>query len=137
MREISGVDLCKDYIGVEAVHVLDPTMLLCITDYIELFERREVRKSKGNLLCYILDDTPEKRGLISRISRECQLTPFSVNCNNVHKTVSINERVNLSVEEWLREFYDAEFAVTDSFHACVFSIISGNLLLQLEMQVEA
>ena len=28
-----------------------------------------------------------------------------------------------NVEQWLRGFYDAEFVVTDSFHACVFSII--------------
>ena len=28
-----------------------------------------------------------------------------------------------SVEQWLRGFYDAKFVVTDSFHACVFSIL--------------
>lgn len=27
------------------------------------------------------------------------------------------------VEEWLRSFHDAELVITDSFHACVFSII--------------
>ena len=30
-----------------------------------------------------------------------------------------------SVEFWLQQFEDAEFVVTDSFHACVFSIIFG------------
>lgn len=29
------------------------------------------------------------------------------------------------MELWLRGFYDAEFDMTDSFHACVFSIIFG------------
>ena len=33
------------------------------------------------------------------------------------------ERVQPPVEQWLRGFYDAEFVVTDSFHACVFSIL--------------
>lgn len=28
-----------------------------------------------------------------------------------------------SVEKWLRAFMDARFVITDSFHACVFSIL--------------
>lgn len=32
-------------------------------------------------------------------------------------------RIKSSVETWLRGFYDAEFVITDSFHACVFSIL--------------
>lgn len=28
-----------------------------------------------------------------------------------------------SVEKWLAAFRDADFVVTDSFHACVFSIL--------------
>ena len=27
------------------------------------------------------------------------------------------------VEKWLRGFYDAQYVITDSFHACVFSIL--------------
>lgn len=33
------------------------------------------------------------------------------------------ERIQPAVETWLRGFHDANFVVTDSFHACVFSII--------------
>lgn len=32
-------------------------------------------------------------------------------------------RIKPSVEKWLKGFYDAKFVITDSFHACVFSII--------------
>lgn len=123
VRENSGVRICKEYLGVESVCVLDPTMLLGPSDYIELFKYHNVGKSKGNLLCYILDDTPMKRGLISRISRERHLTPFSVNGAVVSATSPVSERIKPSIEEWLRGFYDAEFVITDSFHACVFSII--------------
>lgn len=35
----------------------------------------------------------------------------------------VKERIKPSIETWLRGFYDAEFVVTDSFHACVFSIL--------------
>lgn len=123
VREFSGMNLCKEYLHAESVHVLDPTLLLCRTDYVALFERHKVRESKGDMLCYILDDTPEKRGLISRISRERRLVPFSVNCGDVKNTAPISDRIKPSIEEWLQGFQDAEFVVTDSFHACVFSII--------------
>lgn len=35
----------------------------------------------------------------------------------------MHDRIKPSVEKWLRGFYDAKFVITDSFHACVFSII--------------
>lgn len=35
------------------------------------------------------------------------------------------DNIYKKVRKWLRSFYDAELVVTDSFHACVFSIIFG------------
>ena len=36
VREKSGVHLCRDYFKMDAVHVLDPTMLLSKDDYLKL-----------------------------------------------------------------------------------------------------
>ena len=123
VREISGVRLCKERFGVKAVHVLDPTMLLSIEDYIKLFEMANTPKSKGNLLCYILDDTPEKKALINNLASKNGLIPFSVNSKVENYAAKLEERIQPPVEQWLRGFYDAEFVITDSFHACVFSIL--------------
>lgn len=123
VREDSGVDLCKRYFGVEAQHVLDPTMLLNREDYIKLFEAADTPKSKGNLLCYILDETEEKKALIKRIADEKGLIPFNVKSQSDDINSPVSERIQPSLEQWLRGFYDAEFVVTDSFHACVFSIL--------------
>jgi hypothetical protein len=38
-------------------------------------------------------------------------------------TEDLEKRIQPPVESWLRAFYDSEFIVTDSFHACVFSIL--------------
>lgn len=35
----------------------------------------------------------------------------------------LEERIQPSVESWLQGFRDADLVITDSFHACVFSII--------------
>ena len=123
VREASGVDLCRKHFDVEARHVLDPTMLLTAEDYIRLFETAGTPKSPGTLLCYILDETPEKATLIERIAQKRKLATFRINSKVEDKTAPIAERIQPPVEQWLRGFHDAEFVVTDSFHACVFSIL--------------
>lgn len=124
VREEAGVDLCREYFNVSAQHVLDPTMLLSREDYIALFKKSKTHPSKGNLLVYVLDETPEMNSLLDNIIRQRQLMPFAVNNPyEADESKPLEERVKLSVESWLRGFYDAEFVVTDSFHACVFSII--------------
>ena len=123
VREDSGVKLCKEHFSVEAQHVLDPTMLLNKEDYIKLFEANNTPKSKGNLLCYFLDETNEKKELIKRIAKEKGLIPFNVKSKSDNINSPISDCVQPPLEQWLRGFYDAEFVVTDSFHACVFSIL--------------
>ena len=53
-----------------------------------------------------------------------KLEPFNVyNPYEYDESHPLQERIKPSVEKWLRGFYDAKFVITDSFHACVFSII--------------
>lgn len=125
VRETSGVELCKKYLKVPAMQVLDPTMLLNKCDYVNIIENSITQVSPGNLFCYILDANSEKKELIKRIAHERQLTTFYINSEVNNRKISLEERKLKSVETWLRGFYDAEFVVTDSFHACVFSIIFG------------
>ncbi len=123
VREKSAVEICREKFGVEATFVLDPTLLLSAADYIDLFEKSHTPKSCGNLLCYILDDTMEKTHLVELISQAKQLTSFKVNVSPITRYGIPEEHIHPSVEQWIRGFYDAEYVVTDSFHACVFSII--------------
>lgn len=124
VREKSGIDLCRDHFNVQAIHVLDPIMLLEPKDYIKLCEAAGTPKSSGTLLTYILDEAPEKTALIEKVAKDKGLVPFFVNSSKVdYPKASLKERIQPPVEQWLRGFYDAEFIVTDSFHACVFSIL--------------
>ena len=123
VRESSATVLCKEKLGTVALHILDPTMLLEKEDYIKLFEEKKNSKSDGNLFCYILDESSGMHDIIKNISREKGLTPFHVNSKYEDSDAPLEERIQQPVEKWLRAFYDAEFVITDSFHACVFSII--------------
>ncbi|MBQ8694414.1 MAG: polysaccharide pyruvyl transferase family protein [Bacteroidaceae bacterium] len=123
VRESSAVQLCSDNFGVKAEHVLDPTMLLCKEDYIKLFKDYNTAQSDGNFFCYILDDGEEKKSLIDCVAKQKGLKAFYVNSRYEDLDAPLEERIQQPVEKWLRAFYDAEFVITDSFHACVFSII--------------
>lgn len=123
VRESSAVKLCKEKLGCEAKHVLDPTMLLAKEDYIHLFKTAGTPQSEGNLFCYILDKENETNVIIERIAKDKIFTPFYVNSKYEDPDAPLEERIQQPVEKWLRAFYDAEYVVTDSFHACVFSII--------------
>lgn len=123
VRESSAVNLCKERLDVSAQHVLDPTMLLDSDDYLSVIDMESVHVSEGELLTYVLDDSPEKSKLVESLSRLTSLHPFSVMPRSYDINSSVEDRICPSVESWLRGFYDAKLVVTDSFHACVFSIL--------------
>ena len=125
VREKSGVELCMGHLGVKAEQVLDPTMLLQKEVYIRAFNIENEPKSKGTLMTYILDYTEEKRVLVEHIAKDKGLDPFTVGAKIDDRNAPIAERIQPRLQKWLRGFYDAEFVVTDSFHACVFSILFG------------
>ena len=129
VREATAVGLCKTKLGYnDAKHVLDPTMLLDKEDYIRLVNQANTLKSPGNMMCYMLDNNAEKQQLIERLAQERGLIPFYTN-SQIDKLLPNCDRIQPPLEQWLRGFMDAEFVVTDSFHACVFSIIFGKPFL--------
>lgn len=118
VRENSGVKLCKEYLNVDSTHVLDPTMLLHREDYLALLPSRESTYKRKTLMCYILDMNDEKMSLMERIASEKELCLDKRFCQKIGPLDS-----KPAVEDWLAAFRDADFVVTDSFHACVFSIL--------------
>lgn len=130
VREDSGVKLCKEHLGVDAVHVLDPTMLLSKEDYMKLVEAEKEPKSSGTLFNYILDPNAKKSEFIQRVAEAQGLEAFQVlpkyqaetrTKENIKK--HIEDCVFPSVTAWLRAFMDSKITIVDSFHGMVFSII--------------
>lgn len=122
VREDSAIKLCEERFNYRPAHVLDPTMLLSSTDYLNLLSPSQ-HEQKG-LLVYVLDHTDEKMSVVSDVANDLQEACFFVNnmdAENEKKRCS--ERVAPSVEDWLKGFASAKYVITDSFHACVFSIL--------------
>lgn len=123
VREDSGVVLCCDLFGVEAQHLLDPTLLLDREDYMSFAGISPSDTPRGGLLSYILDRSEETDRLVSGIAGEKGLRIIRVNSQYENREAPLKDRIQPPVEDWLRAFYDADFIVADSFHAAVFSII--------------
>ena len=126
VRESSGIDICKSVFNIEAHHVLDPTLLLTKEDYMELVERkRHLDIKEGDLYLYLLDENERNMNLAHNISEEMGLKPYTYTSRacDFHGVHSLEDRIQPPVELWLKGFDQAKIILTDSFHACVFSII--------------
>ena len=113
VREKSGVGLCRDRLGVEAVHVLDPTLLLQAEDYAALC--KDIPRRKPFVFAYILDKNEEKLQAIRRFAEQRGL-PYYI--KGADEGVSMDDTIEL----WLSYFRDAAFVITDSFHGTAFTI---------------
>lgn len=137
VREHSAINLCKEKLGIEVTLQLDPTLLLEKEDYIKLIEKDNIPKSEGNLMIYILDKNKNNDEIIQVVSKELNLSSFSVmpksKLNEVDK-YSIKDCIYPPVTEWIRGFMDAEFIITDSFHGTVFSIIFNKPFISIGNQ---
>lgn len=119
VREVSGIELCRKFLGRDdAVQVCDPTLLLTRRDYEQLISSQQ-KAINGHLLVYCLDNSEELSLMVNRISKEKQIEPYYINSKSTNNELQAKP----SVESWLQAFRDAEFVITDSFHACVFSLI--------------
>lgn len=126
VREDSGVLLCGKYLGVDAVCLVDPTMLLEKDDYIQLIEKDSTQPSSGKLLVYVLDQTEEKQRIIRKVSESLSVEPFFVGVKKQFEKVGmkkINECIYPPVTAWLQGFMEADYVLTDSFHGTVFALI--------------
>lgn len=114
VREDSAIKLCKRHFHVEAVQVLDPTLLLEKKDYLKLAEDTNEVKRKNSLVYYILDRSESKLRFVYSLAKTLGLPTMEL---------MPKEGIFPSVSNWLAGFRDADFIVTDSFHGTVFSII--------------
>ena len=108
VREDTGVDIFRNDLNRDdAVHVLDPTMLLDPTYYETLCEgvNGGVPDGKDGFM-YCLDMIPYMMCILKGIP-------------NMH----LMNKTSKDVGHFLQGFSKCKYVVTDSFHGCVFSLI--------------
>lgn len=122
VRESSGVSLCKEHLGVDTTHVLDPTMLLDADDYRSLCPGN-LHPDREYIAIFCLDLTKEKLAIINRIGIERNLPIYFIG--------RFTKNGYPSIENWLEGIAHASYVITDSFHGAAFSIIFEKQFLTL------
>lgn len=127
VREESGVMICRSLWGIEAEHLVDPTLLLAVDDYRALIPSRVTADTKSVPTQYVLDRTGDKLEVLKALESR-----FVGNFHDLYPVLPSSfaeyrrERQAYdrpTVEGWLSALSKASFVATDSFHGSVFSIL--------------
>lgn len=124
VREDSGVELCRSFLGVEACRMPDPTLLLGSEHYTALAGESIAKVGENTVMTYILDRTASKSEVVRSVCAEMSLEEHAVGAKQTPgRGVEITECAWPSVEDWLAGFARCKYVVTDSFHGTVFAIL--------------
>ncbi len=124
VREASAVTICDEWFDREdALHVLDPVMLLPPEHYRTIAGQSSSRPCRGKVLSYILDPDHSKLSVLGRLTGWLGIDSYDACIPDRNRDIPLKDRVVPSMPQWLSCFADAEFVVTDSFHGCVLAIL--------------
>lgn len=124
VREASAVTICDEWFDREdALHVLDPVMLLPPEHYRTIAGKSSSRPCRGKVLSYILDPDHSKLSVLGRLTGWLGIDSYDACIPDRNRDIPLKDRVVPSMPQWLSCFADAEFVVTDSFHGCVLAIL--------------
>lgn len=138
VREKSGTDLCKELFNCNAEYVLDP-IFLCDREKLRGLAKT-AEQHEHFIGVYMLDITPEKLSVIRAVEQKTglpvRLITDAFHSYSLDKDVlnfSSNEELigDSSEEEWIENFVDADYVVTDSFHGTCLSIIFGKQFISI------
>lgn len=118
VREERGKEIVSELTGRESEVVLDPTMLLTADEWRQVSCKPKKTTEKKYILTYFLGKiSNEKEEEIEKIA--------SKNDMEIINLLNVNEPDHYvyGIEEFIYLFDNASLVLTDSFHACVFSII--------------
>lgn len=127
VREKKSIALLKTCTNKEISIVLDPVLLMTETEW--KCEARDPKTNGKYILCYLLGDSIENRKAVKKFAQNIRLPiltfPF-IFLNVVRKCDlffgDIHDYTS-GPREFIGLIKNAEFVITDSFHACVFSMI--------------
>ncbi len=128
VREDIGVSIIKKISGLDAVHVLDPTLLLSYKDWDKIASKRIIKGSY--LVCYVLGEIVQQEETILKIARERGISNiYYINTRNTQNyqsgTNGLEELKGIGPREFVSLIKYADIVFTDSFHATAFSINYG------------
>jgi len=124
VRENSGSAIIRKLTGRDAIVLIDPTLMLTKEKWISISKRASNKPKKEFLLKYILGTSShDYKRIIKKIAKENDL--------KIVNLADIKDKENYKVDpsEFIDYINSASIVCTDSFHACIFSILMETPLI--------
>ena len=128
VREKTGIDICTK-VGIQAIDVLDPTLLLSMKEYTSIIETPTNINNEDFFYTYSLNITSEEdlcwKELTQYASKQ-NLKSISTTSSGYfsgRELCSKTQYVYATIPQWLGYIQNAQFVATTSFHGVVFCLI--------------
>ena len=128
VREETGVKICQDTFKVDAELVLDPTLLHTAEFYEQTLLKNYKCQPSGKVVSYILGKNKKPQVVeIANWAKSINLKHNELFWTTIEHPSLIGKSTfhltHVTPIEWLNEIRNAEYVITNSFHATVFSIL--------------
>ena len=127
IREKKSIDILKTMTNKDIEIVVDPVLLLKEDEWSKEISKPTIKNKY--ILCYLINDSVMQRKAVEKIAKKLKLQIVTfphILANAVRKCDlffgDIHDYTS-GPREFLGLIKNAEFVITDSFHACVFSMI--------------
>ena len=113
VREFGTVKYVKQYLNMSAIYVLDPTMLIDKSYYLDAIkDYKKVINKTGYILTYKLDYIYNMEKFINIAKKELKYYIYDIQLNDEEY-----------IEKFLSGIYNCKAVITNSYHGVLFSII--------------
>lgn len=131
LKKFSGVSLreesAKEYIceitGIDAIRVLDPVFLLSKDEWNSI--AKTPRVTEPYILCYQVQSNPRMQELVDFLKKKYNLKVVSVLPSSYNWIKADFSFFDVSPEEFLGLYNNAEIVVSASFHGTAFGLLYG------------
>lgn len=126
VREETGRKICEE-VGYDAVHVVDPTLLLNREDYDSVFDI--TKKESQEILIYSLNYSSKKDIPWNEIKKFVKHQSYKVKVITASGYIPARELFEgvdyeyATIPQWIEAIANSQLVIASSFHGIVFSII--------------
>lgn len=127
VREKKSLSILQQLTDKNIEVVVDPVLLMTADEWIR--SARETKNKGKYILCYLLGDSTQQREALTRVAKKLHLPILTF----PHIFLNVVRKCDLffgdirdyssGPREFIELIKNAEMVITDSFHACVFSMI--------------
>jgi len=123
-REAAGMEIIKELTGRDAVHVLDPTLLLQTAEWDKLASESKIfDNNEPYILCYITGTETAYERFLQSVIAELNCRVITLSLLSDRKGYEHTICFEAGPMEFVSLIKHAVYVITDSFHGTAFSIL--------------